>query len=155
MPSGEPIPPNILMAIAAQINLYSGALPPPSILREYDQIVPGAAERLLRQAESQTRHRQQLESSVTDDASKRSRNGLWGGVIVVLGLEVVAGLAAIYHEPWLAGFLGAGGPAALAGVFVYGRQEQRQERVEKTRIMTEARDTAAQTVVDQKRPNGG
>jgi uncharacterized membrane protein len=125
------------MAIAAQINLYSGALPPPNILREYDQIVPGAAERLLRQAESQTRHRQELESTVTTDTAKRSRIGVYAGVVVVVGLEIVAGLAVVFHEPWLAAFLGVSGPATLAGVFVYGRQEQRQERVEKTKIMTE------------------
>jgi uncharacterized membrane protein len=146
------------MQIAAQIHLYSGALPPPKILREYDQIVPGAAERLLRQAESQTRHRQQLETTVTDETAKRSRYGLVAGVVVVLGLEVVAGLAAVFKQPWLSGFLGVAGPATLAGVFVYGRQEQRTERVEKAKIMTEAIDRTTGTVIDtdeDKNGNGG
>jgi uncharacterized membrane protein len=124
------------MQIAAQINMYSGALPPPSILREYDQVVPGAAERLLRQAESQTRHRQNLEQTVASETSRRSREGLISGVVVVLGLEFVAALAVIYHQPFLAAFFGGGGPAALAGVFVYGRREQREERLEKTKLMT-------------------
>lgn len=126
------------MQIAAQINLYSGALPPPSILESYERVVPGAGERLLRQAESQTRHRQQLERHVTTTTARRSTNGLIAGTIVVLGLEVVAAICALVHEPYLAAFFGMGGPISLAGVFVYGRHEQREERTDKAKIMTKA-----------------
>lgn len=43
---------------------HQGPLPPASVMRDYDQIVPGAAERILRMAESETVHRQQMESDV-------------------------------------------------------------------------------------------
>ena len=36
---------------------YKGPLPPPSMYGEYDRILPGAAERLLKITEDQTNHR--------------------------------------------------------------------------------------------------
>jgi len=43
---------------------FSGPLPPPQALREYDQIVPGLATRIVAQAERQTEHRISLEAKV-------------------------------------------------------------------------------------------
>ena len=39
----------------------SGPLPVPSLLEEYDRIVPGGAERIFALAEEQTRHRLEME----------------------------------------------------------------------------------------------
>lgn len=36
---------------------FSGPLPPPQILGQYDEVLPGAAERILRMAEKQQDHR--------------------------------------------------------------------------------------------------
>jgi uncharacterized membrane protein len=40
---------------------FSGPLPPPEILAQYNEIVPGAAERILKMAEEQSAHRRGLE----------------------------------------------------------------------------------------------
>lgn len=45
---------------------FEGPIPPPSLLREYNAIVPGAAERILALAENEGRHRQSLESKAVD-----------------------------------------------------------------------------------------
>jgi uncharacterized membrane protein len=42
---------------------FEGPIPPPNLLREYDAIVPGAAERILAMAENEGRHRHALESN--------------------------------------------------------------------------------------------
>ena len=60
---------------------YSGPVPPPAVLREYDQIVPGAAARILAQAEAQTQHRIKLEDKVTTSDICRSYWGLGIGAI--------------------------------------------------------------------------
>ena len=44
-----------------QIQAHAGPLPPPEMLRRYDEIVPGAAERILAMAEQLANHRQALQ----------------------------------------------------------------------------------------------
>lgn len=43
---------------------FEGPIPPPAILSQYDAVVPGAAERILRLAESQVEHRHHQEALV-------------------------------------------------------------------------------------------
>jgi uncharacterized membrane protein len=40
---------------------YQGAIPPPAMLREFDQITPGTAARLLDWAETEATHRREME----------------------------------------------------------------------------------------------
>src|SRR5215813_4581932 len=42
---------------------YQGPLPRPDNFKRYNRVLPGAADRILRMAEKQAAHRQQLESS--------------------------------------------------------------------------------------------
>ena len=41
---------------------FQGPLPPPSLLREYDSVVPGLAQEIVQWTTSQTAHRQGIES---------------------------------------------------------------------------------------------
>jgi uncharacterized membrane protein len=61
-PQGQP-PPTIIAHAE-----YKGPLPPPAALREYDAVLPGAPERIMKMAESQVATRLKLES---DDATHR------------------------------------------------------------------------------------
>ncbi len=63
--SGEH-PPGTLVAAA-----WSGPIPPPSILADYDAIVSGAADRILAMAERQSAHRQSME--VRDQALRETQ----------------------------------------------------------------------------------
>jgi uncharacterized membrane protein len=42
--------------------LHQGPIPSPEVLRDYDLVVAGAAERIIAMAEQQSHHRQQLEA---------------------------------------------------------------------------------------------
>lgn len=68
--------------IATRYENFSGPLPHPEILKKYDEIVTGAAERIIKQAEVQTNHRIQLETKVIDSDIRNSRLGLIFGFIV-------------------------------------------------------------------------
>lgn len=107
---------------------YAGPIPHPDLLRRFNEIVPGAAERIIAMAESQQRHRQDLERTVVRGGSKRSWMGLFAGLIVTLAfLFVSAGLIRDGHE--VAGsVLGTVDLVALVTVFVLGVTNQRQER---------------------------
>jgi len=48
-------------ALKQQSMPYQGPITPPELLRQYDEIVPGAADRILEMAEEQSKHRQSCE----------------------------------------------------------------------------------------------
>jgi uncharacterized membrane protein len=82
-------------------------------------------------AERQQEHRQNLEKVTVDEAAARSRWGLRLGFVIAL-VVIGVGAGAIFTGHALAGFaVIIAQTAMLAGVFVYGRIDQRKERVEK------------------------
>ncbi len=110
---------------------YAGPLPPADQIRAYEEVLPGSADRILAMAERQQEHRQKLEQVTVEEAANRSWWGLRLGFVIAV-LVIGVGAAAIFTGYALAGFAVIIGQAAiLAGVFVYGRVEQRKERVEK------------------------
>lgn len=64
---------------------YSGPLPRPSDLEQYDAIVPGMAERLLVKFEQQADHRMALENHVIRSDVKRANWGLGAAFIFGVG----------------------------------------------------------------------
>ncbi|MBF8265240.1 MAG: Protein of unknown function DUF2335, rane [Dehalococcoidia bacterium] len=118
-----------------QIESFSGPLPKPSILKEYNDVVPGAAERILNMAEKQAEHRQFLEKTVIIGDSKRAFYGLWAGVgvaVSVLGGAVFL----IFTGHDFAGAVVAGlDITGLVSAFIYGTVSRRSERTQKTALM--------------------
>jgi uncharacterized membrane protein len=127
-PSSSSMP---VMSVEIAQASFSGPLPHPDILRGYDQVVPGAAERILVMAEEQARHRQSLERTVIEGGSRRANLGLWLGFI--LSIVVLALSAALIVNGYeVAGtVIGSIDLVSLATVFVVGRIDQRKERIEK------------------------
>ena len=110
---------------------FSGPLPHPEILRQFEQVAPGAAERIIKMAEDQSSHRRDLEKKVIDSDISRSKWGqILGFIIATVGL-VVSGLIAIFGNPVAGTIIGVGTIGSLVGVFMYGTTTRRQEREEK------------------------
>lgn len=104
----------------------------------YEAVLPGAAERIMRQAERMTdmaekqqNHRFELETRVVDGNLKSQNTGMWiGGVLCIT--VIVGGLALLLTGKPVEGLIGIITPLALlAGVFVYGRNQQVQQLAEK------------------------
>jgi len=86
----------------------SGPLPSPDVLRAFDDVVPGDADRIIKMAEEQSLHRKQLERKVIDSDISRSRWGqILGFVIAIVGL-VVAAVVAVYGSAIAGGVIGGG-----------------------------------------------
>lgn len=118
-----------MVRIAHEIAEFSGPLPPPSYLREYDTIVSGAADRIISMAEAEQKHRHRWERSALNNTTI----GLWFGFLIALGL-VGGGVYSVYiGQPYVAGgFLTAGAigmvPALIRGKdFVVQRQRDRND----------------------------
>ncbi|MEK7157651.1 MAG: DUF2335 domain-containing protein [Patescibacteria group bacterium] len=107
---------------------FSGPLPHPDILRQFNEIVPGSAERIIKMAEEQSAHRKELEKKVIDSDITRSKWGqILGFVIAIAGLGVSA-IVVVYGNAIAGGFIGVGTLASLVGVFMYGSKTRSKER---------------------------
>lgn len=142
-PTSVPLPPGMspdqmqVLAAAVSVSTFAGPLPPPEILKEYNDAVPDAAERILKMAENQAAHRQQLESKVVTSDIWKSYAGVIGAFVIVIAAVVTAGVVAP-HAGWQ-GAVAIAGPTmgAIAGAFIYGTNSRRQERANRTVALTQ------------------
>ena len=109
---------------------FSGPLPPPQILKGFDEVRPGCADTIVKMAQDQASHRRDLESKVVNTNSKNSTLGIVCGFVLALVI-IASGSYLIYQDKDVQGLAMIGGSiAALVSVFVYGRRAQRMERRE-------------------------
>jgi len=97
-------------------------LPAPEDLERYGQVVPDGAERIMRMAENEAKHRQALENSLHQQEFAWLRRGQWMGFVIALaGFAASAWLGSVGSH-WPAGLLGTGTLLSLVAVFVLGRR---------------------------------
>jgi uncharacterized membrane protein len=127
--------PNTTIELTQQFASFSGPLPHPNILARYNEVIPNGAERIMAMAERQAIHREALETQVvTGNVASQARGThyafaicmvcILGGFGLIITGKSVDGLVAIISSL-----------AALAGVFVYGKYQQRKERQEKSEAL--------------------
>ena len=83
-----------LMIIRSE--MYSGPIPPPEALARYEEIQPGAADRILKMAEKQQEHRMALETKAIGGQVDQSKRGQLFGFILVFVCIAVAVFFAVY-----------------------------------------------------------
>ncbi len=119
----------------------SGPIPAPQILQQYNNIVPGAAERIIRMAEKQSDHRMGLENKVVNSNLVKSYLGMIAGTsIAIFGLYIAKEIA-INGNPATAGIVAALDLGGLVWVAVNNTKAQRKER-EKRQETSSAPPTA-------------
>lgn len=107
---------------------FSGPIPDPHTLRTYDELVPGAADRILKMAENQSTHRRELEKIAVKSGARNSLFGIICAFIIAV-VTVTAGAYVIVNgQQWGGTILGSAGLVGLVGVFVYGTNSSRKER---------------------------
>lgn len=107
---------------------FSGPLPPPAVLEKYNQIIPGAAERILKMAEQQSQHRQALERKVIGHDIINSRLGILCAFVIAVTFIIVSYKAAMNGHPAYGAIMGTGGITGLVSVFIYGSRTRAKER---------------------------
>jgi uncharacterized membrane protein len=110
-----------------QSSMYSGPIPPPEVLAKYNEIVQGAAERILKMAENQQNHRIELEKHVIKSQQRQSSIGqLFAIIIGIVGL--FAGTYAVLQGHDIAGAaLGGATLVSLVTAFLKGRSSQKDD----------------------------
>ena len=114
---------------------YSGPLPLPQHLERYEDVCPGAADRIIAMAERQAKHRQNMEYFVIKANGRNSTLGvIIGGCVAVLA--IVCGTHIIESGYEIPGYITMfGSLSTLVGVFVYGKRDNRKELIEKQKLM--------------------
>lgn len=118
---------------------FSGPIPPPDLLKGFEEVLPGLADRIVRMAETQATHRQDLEASVVKAEINRGYLGMASGLVVAMTAIIMGGVLMSQGHIAPGGLLTGGTLATLVGVFVHGWKERRKEREEKSRIMANTR----------------
>lgn len=128
--------------------IFSGPLPPPTVLERYNQIVPGAAERIITMAENQSAHRIQLEKSViSSDIHNSKRGQLFGFIIAVLGITF-SFILVIKGYQIVGTILGGATLISLVSVFVYGTTSRKNERKAKDEKMTKNLESPTGNIIE-------
>ncbi len=111
---------------SVRVMAYLGPLPPPSQLAQYEQIVPGGAERIFKRFESQSENRQKLESSVVHaDNFVQILGAITASIIGIVG--VAGGLFLVYAGHNLEGFSAfLLALSTLSAAFVYGQKSNKR-----------------------------
>jgi len=145
--AGRPIPPEILegspalrealkdpgaerafLSLTTAFAGWSSPYPPPELLRGYEDVVKGSANRIISMAEDQQKHRHFLEKTTITGANRRAWWGLWLGFVISLVVLGLGTLVILEGHSWAGASIMGVDVVALAGIFVYGRREQRKER---------------------------
>lgn len=120
-----------IIAIRTQ---FTGPLPHPQILEQYEHIFPGAAERIIRMAESETNHRRGIQDrSVSADIEgmrrqfSEARVGQYCALLITLGF-IGAGTYVAISGQALTGLAFSGiGIVTIVSAFIWGRTKREED----------------------------
>jgi uncharacterized membrane protein len=111
---------------------FSGPLPHPDILAQYNTVLPNGAERIIAMVEKQSAHREHIENCVVEGNVRSQSRGSWFGFIVSM-TAIIGGtylIAIGKNGPGLASIISS--LAALVAVFFYGKHTQKKELAAKS-----------------------
>lgn len=119
-------PPDGAQARAASVSIeasYSGPIPQPSALQAYELIVPGAAERIIRNSEIESEYRRERETEDSQRDHFRSMVGMACGYAVAIIIISVALAAILEGHAWPAVAILGSGLVAVVKIFVEGSKK--------------------------------
>src|SRR5438046_632249 len=95
---------------------FQGPLPQPEILKAYQDLLPGLAERIIAMAEDEAAHRRRIEEKIVNgqlQEARRYRRSEWIGQVCGLAIGITSIVAAVYagvHGAQITGsFIGTAG----------------------------------------------
>lgn len=101
---------------------FSGPIAHPRHLREYEQIAPGAADRIISMAEKRNDHHINMDKNILDAEARDQKLGmiLGAGLFALLIFSALA-IGLLTRDPIMAGIFLAAGAIGGVGLFIRGR----------------------------------
>ena len=97
---------------------YQGPIPPPGFLAQFDEVVPGAADRIIKMTEGNMAHRMKMERTMVRGDLALKAMGMGCAFFALLAMLALVGLAVYLNHPWIATVLGGTTIAAVVGMFL-------------------------------------
>ena len=107
-----------LIQVQGAFSAYSGPIPPPQALREFEEVCPGLADRIVRMAEKT----QDANIRDIDNRHRETTIGQISGLVASLSMAAVAIVALLKNFPSVAGIVCSTTIVALATVFLVGKK---------------------------------
>jgi uncharacterized membrane protein len=125
---------NIVHEVLVQVSrFFSGPLPSPEILADYERLTPGMADRVVRMAEEQSAHRRQLEAGALNHNQTLASRAQWLGYSLAL-IMLVGGMSLVAIDKPVAGLLVvATAVGAILGSTWFGKHATLKELRDKAR----------------------
>lgn len=111
-----------------QVEAYQGPLPPAVQLAQYEEILPGAAERIIQTYEKQVEHRHYIEKQYIKSACGNSKLGIIVGAVISITTILMSGFLVLKGFSTSGSIIGVSSIASLAGVFVYGTRMKQDKK---------------------------
>lgn len=140
MPIGEAVRGSVRRELLHVVHeeLFIGPLPPPAVLERYATIYPEAPAVIFQAFRKQVDHRIEIERFAVTSNANRSTEGLRLGFVITMFSLVLGGFLIMNGHDQAGAAIIVTNIAALAGVFVYGSQQQSEERRKKAQTMKDA-----------------
>ncbi|MCG8700175.1 MAG: DUF2335 domain-containing protein [Bacteroidales bacterium] len=120
----------IISSLTINASSFRGPLPPPKLLGDYNKVVSDGAERIMKMAENQSRHRIELEKLAIKEELSQSKIGqLFGFILAIIGMAIAFVLAILGHDT-VAGIFGTTTIIGLVTIFVIGKKKQKEDQDE-------------------------
>lgn len=94
---GEKASREVLLVQQQREEIFAGPLPHPEILAKYESVLNGSADRILRMAKEQTRHRREMEDKQLEADIKESRTGMVYALMVSLTIVLCGTAIMLFH----------------------------------------------------------
>lgn len=121
----------IILAGITKITTFSGPIPPPELLRGYEEILPGAADRIISMTEKQLDHRTNMESMIVNRTLTQKNTGMILGFLIVLCILGIVVLLIFKGHITLAAILGTTTLLGVASIFVLGAKPTKPDKLDK------------------------
>lgn len=130
----ELLPPEERSTVVSRITLlqesFSGPMPHPDILKGYEDILPGSAERILQMAENEQKHRHKQEDRICKGSVEQVKRGQWIALFVVILLTAVATAITLLGQPTVGGIIFGSTIAAVAAIFIISKNRDKNKSKE-------------------------
>lgn len=112
--------------------VFTGPLPHPKLLDQYEHIFPGATERIFQMAERQQAHRQRLESAVIRSNIENERKGMYFSLVITLTV-VLSGAILIALGHGIEGFVTLIATIAFHAYNFISQKKRQEKELEENR----------------------
>ena len=100
---------------------FESPLPPPELVRQYEELIPGCAARMFEMAQAEAAHRRSQEELILKAEIREIRLGQCFAFLITVAFLLAGVLLAHWNQPWPGTVFGSVGVGSIVTMFILGR----------------------------------